>query len=91
MALEAWAHQQIEAGRPLVEVLHDVLGSDGSSIAFLAVAVDLALSHFPIAYDVAWPIVATPEVLAFDNARHTRDMTGVDRMSAFDQRWIQGG
>ena len=85
MALEAWAHQQIEAGRPFVEVLHDVLGSDGSSIAFLAVAVDLALSHFPIAYDVAWPIVATPEVLAFDNARHTRDITGVDRLSAFDQ------
>lgn len=90
MALEAWAHQQIEAGRPFAEVLHDVLGPDGSSIAFLAVAVDLVLSHFPLAYDVAWPMVATPEVLTFDNARHTRDMTGVDRMSTFDQAMDTG-
>jgi hypothetical protein len=32
MALEAWGHQQIEAGRPFEEVLHEVLGPDGSSL-----------------------------------------------------------
>ena len=36
MALEAWGHRQIEAGRPFDDVLHDVLGPDGSSVALCA-------------------------------------------------------
>ena len=51
MALEAWGHRQIEAGRPFEEVLHDVLGPDGSSLAFVSVAVDLVLSHWREACD----------------------------------------
>jgi hypothetical protein len=45
MALEAWAHRQIEGGRPFDDVLHDVLGPSGSSVAFVCVGVDLVLSH----------------------------------------------
>jgi energy-coupling factor transporter ATP-binding protein EcfA2 len=86
MALEAWGHQQTETGRAFEDVLHDVLGPDGSSIAFVSVAVDLVLSHWPASRDAAWPIMATPEILTFDDARHTRDMAGVDRISAFDRR-----
>ena len=85
MALEAWGHRQIEAGRPFEEILHDVLGPDGSSLAFVCVAVDLALSHWREARDIVWPIVATPEVLEFDDARMLRDMAGVDRLAAFEQ------
>ena len=85
MALEAWGHTQIEAGRPFEEVLHDVLGPDGSSLAFVSVAVDLVLSHWPEARDSAWPMVATPELLEFDNARLARDAAGVDRMLAFER------
>lgn len=85
MALEAWGHRQIEAGRPFADVLHDVLGPDGSSIAFVCVAVDLVLSHWPASCEAAWPIMATPEILAFDNARYLRDVTGVNRMNAFEQ------
>jgi energy-coupling factor transporter ATP-binding protein EcfA2 len=85
MALEAWGHQQLEAGRPFADVLHDVLGPDGSSIAFVSIAVDLVLSHWPKSRDAAWPIVATPEILVFDNARHLRDLTGVDRMSLLEK------
>jgi len=85
MALEAWGHQQIEGGRAFEDVLHDVLGPDGSSIAFVSVAVDLVLSHWPASRDTAWPIMATPEILEFDNARYLRDLTGVNRMSLFDQ------
>jgi energy-coupling factor transporter ATP-binding protein EcfA2 len=85
MALEAWGHRQIEAGRPFDEVLHDVLGPDGSSLAFVLVAVDLALSHWPKARDTVWPMVATPALLQFDEARATRDIAGVDRMLAFEQ------
>ena len=51
MALEAWGHQQTEAGRPFEDVLHDVLGPDGSSVAFVSVAVDLVLSHWPASRD----------------------------------------
>ena len=81
MALEAWGHRQIDAGRPFEEVLHDVLGPDGSSVAFVCVAIDLALSHWAVAADTVWPIVATPEVLEFDDARALHDLTGVDRMT----------
>ncbi len=84
MALEAWGHRQIEAGRPFEDVLHDVLGPDGSSIAFVAVAVDLVLSHWQEAADVAWPMVATPELLELDDVRSTRDLAGVDRMVEFE-------
>jgi hypothetical protein len=35
MALEAWGHSQIAAGRPFEAVLHDVLGPDGSSVTFV--------------------------------------------------------
>ena len=81
MALESWGHRQIEAGRPFEDVLHDVLGPDGSSVAFACVAVDLALSHWREAADAAWPFVATPEVLEFDDARALRDLAGIDRMT----------
>jgi len=85
MALEAWAHDQVEAGRPVDDVLRDVLGPSGSSVAFVSVAVDLVLSHWPQASEVAWPLVATPELLCFDDARHTRDVTGVDRFELFEK------
>lgn len=85
MALEAWGHRQIEAGRPFEDVLYDVLGSDGSSIAFVSVAVDLVLSHWREASDVAWPLVGTPEILQYDDARSTRDIVGVDRPLGIEQ------
>jgi len=81
MALEAWGHSQIDAGRPFEDVFHDVLGPDGSSVAFVCVAIDLALSHWAEAADTVWPMVATPEVLEFDDARALRDLAGVDRMT----------
>lgn len=79
MALEAWGHSRIEAGVAPSQVLDDVLGPDGSSYAFLAVAVDLVLSHWPIFRDVAWPLASAPELLKLDEYRHVRDITGVDR------------
>jgi hypothetical protein len=85
MALEAWGHRQIEAGKPFEDVLHDVLGPDGSSLAFVSVAVDLALSHWQEACDAVWPMAATPELLELDDARMLRDLAGVDRMASFEQ------
>ncbi len=83
MALEAWGHRRIEAGQPFQGVLHDILGPDGSSIAFVAVAVDLVLSHWREAADVAWPMVATPELLEIDDARSIHDALDVDRLEGF--------
>lgn len=80
MALEAWAHRQIEGGRLIGDVLHDVLGPSGSSIAFVCVAVDLVLSHWSTAKDLAWPMVATPELLFFDQMRFNQDTSGIGRL-----------
>ena len=79
-ALEAWAHRQIEAGRAFADVLRKVLGPSGSSVAFVAVATDLALSHWSVSRDHVWPLLATPELLQWDDARYIRDITGVDRL-----------
>ena len=85
MALEAWGHTQIEAGRPFEEVLHEALGPDGSSLAFVSVAVDLVLSHWREARDVAWPMVATPELLEFDDVRLKGDLLPLGQMLAVEQ------
>ena len=79
MALEAWAHRQIEAGCAAEQVLHDVLGPSGSSVAFVCVAVDIALSHWSVMKSVAWPILAVPELLLYDHMRSTQDQTGSGR------------
>jgi hypothetical protein len=82
MALEAWGHRQIEAGRPFGDVMSDVLGPNGSSAALVCVAVDLALSHWDRAKDTAWPLLASPELLKFDFVRFTQDASGMGRLFA---------
>jgi hypothetical protein len=79
VALEAWAHRQIEAARPAGEVLHDVLGPSGSSVAFVCVAVDLVISHWPTLKGAAWPMLSVPELLQYDHARYTQDQSGMGR------------
>ncbi|WP_164940508.1 hypothetical protein [Bradyrhizobium zhanjiangense] len=88
-ALEAWGHLQIEAGRPFTEVLDDILGPDGSSVAFLSVAVDLALSHWQAAADAAWPLAANPQLLQLDEDRFQHDVTGVNRLSRRGSQQVQ--
>jgi hypothetical protein len=78
-ALEAWGHLQIEAGRPFSDVLNDVLGPNDSSVAFLSVAIDLALSHWSVAADTAWPLAANPRLIQFDEDRFRHDVSGVNR------------
>ncbi len=78
-ALESWGRLQLQAGRPFNDVLQDVLGPNGSSVAFLAVAIDLALSHWSAAVDIAWPLAASPRLLQFDEDRFRHDISGVNR------------
>lgn len=79
MALEAWAHRQIEVGRAPDEVLEDVLGPSGSSVAFVCVAVDIVLSHWQAMKNVAWPMLVVPELLQWDHMRHSQDISGMGR------------
>ena len=73
MALEAWAHSKIESGAPVEAVLADVLGSGEAPAAYLLVAVDLILSHWPITSQVAIPFLSSPELLCLDRQRAVFD------------------
>ena len=73
MALEAWAHRQIEAGEVFEKVLADVLGSPGSPTAYLLVAIDLLLSQWPKSREAAVPFLSCPELLCIDRQRHVHD------------------
>ncbi|MET4198638.1 hypothetical protein [Bradyrhizobium sp. LA6.12] len=89
MALEAWGHLQIEAGRPFSDVVNDILVPNGSSVAFLSVAIDLALSHWSAAADAAWPMAANPQLLQFDEDRFRQDISGVNRLPRTRGQQIQ--
>lgn len=78
MALEAWGHERVEAGDDPEIILREILGPDGSSCAFIAVALDVILSHWSKFENIAWPFAASPQVLALDDARYVRDLVGVD-------------
>lgn len=73
MALEAWAHSRIEAGEPFDKVLVDVLGPPGSPAAYLLVAVDLLLSHWPASREASVPFLGCPELLCIDRQRQLHD------------------
>lgn len=73
MALEVWAHRRIEAGESFDSVLSDVLGPVGSPAAYLLIAVDLILSHWPKSQDSAIPFIASPELLSLDRERQLHD------------------
>jgi len=73
MALEAWAHLRIETGEPVQEVIDDVLGPEGSPAAYLLVAVDVLLSHWPASRECLAPFAASAELLALDRDRFGHD------------------
>ncbi|MDO8272671.1 MAG: ATP-binding protein [Gammaproteobacteria bacterium] len=73
MALEAWAHRRIEAGESFDIVLNDVLGPPGSCAAYLLVAVDLLISHWPMSADSTLVFLGCPELLCLDHGRQVQD------------------
>ncbi|MDI7134212.1 hypothetical protein QMO42_07290 [Pseudomonas aeruginosa] len=73
MALEAWAHRRIEAGEEFDAVLTDVLGPQSSCAAYLLVAVDLTISHWPKSLGTAAAFLACPELLCIDHSRQVHD------------------
>lgn len=73
MALEAWAIERVEAGEPIETVLSELLGEPGSPVAYLLIAVDLLLSHWPKSRQAAVPFLACPELLCIDRDRLSND------------------
>ena len=69
MALREWGHQRIERGDSCCKVLTDVLGVPGSRAAYLLVAADLVLVHWPRTREAGVPFVASPELLCLDYDR----------------------
>ncbi len=76
MALEAWGHRRLDEGEDVQAVLANVLGPDGTSAAFLLIAVDLILSHLPKTMSQAIPFLSSPELLAEDRGRAGREAMG---------------
>ena len=74
LALEAWAHARLERGDPPERVVADVVGQEGSPAAFVLVAVDLLISHWPKTMAVSGPFLGSPELLSFDRQRQLHDI-----------------
>jgi len=74
MALEAWGHKRIEDGETPETVLPDILGPGTVPTAFLMVAVDLLISHWPKTASAALPFLASPDLLSIDRERYAHDM-----------------
>lgn len=79
MALEAWSHARLDRGETPTDVIADILGPEGSPAAFLLVAVDILISHWPKTIQLAVPFIACPELMSLD-----RDRQGHDAMPVFD-------
>lgn len=73
MALEAWAHRRIEAGEAFENVLADMLGPPSPCAAYLLVAVDLIISHWPKSLEVTAAFLGCPELLCIDHTRQVHD------------------
>jgi hypothetical protein len=87
MALEAWGHRRIEAGESVDKVLADVIGTANPPAAYLLVAVDLLLSHWPKSRVAAIPFLACPELLCLDRHRTVND--GVEIPDLFGLKALQ--
>ena len=77
MALETWAHHRIDEGENIETVLADVLPPTGAPAAYLLVAVDLVLSHWPNSAKATIPFVACPELLCLDLKRGVADQVPI--------------
>ena len=74
LALEAWAHARLDRGDVTEDVIADVLDQEGSPAAFVLVAVDLLISHWPKTMAAALPFLGSPELLSFDRQRQAHDI-----------------
>jgi len=80
MALEAWSQERLDNDEDVNVVLRDILGPEGSCAAYLLIALDVLLSHWPKTRDALVPFVANPDLLANDRTRSTFELLGSTMM-----------
>ena len=91
-ALEAWAHRRLDAHEAFDVVLADVLGPPGTCAAFVLIAVDLVISHWPATLQQALPFLSNPELLGLEVERAASDQLahadpfGVEKMFGLEQK-----
>jgi hypothetical protein len=73
MALEAWSHARVERGDAPDQVIADILGPEGSPAAYILVAVDILISHWPKTLTALVPFLGSPELLSLDRTRQAHD------------------
>lgn len=76
MALEVWSQERLDRGEDVDAVLSDNLGPEGCCAAYLLIALDVLLSHWPVTRDALVPFVANPDLLANGRARLTLERLG---------------
>lgn len=76
MALEAWAQERLDKGEDIQVVLNDILGPPGSCTAYLVVAIDVLVSHWPQTRDALVAFMGSPHLLANDRTRSVREGLG---------------
>lgn len=81
-ALEAWGHARLDGGESPQTVIDDILGPDGSCAAYVMVAIDLILSHWPKTRDVSCAFAGCPELLVDDRLRHAQEGVGLSEAIA---------
>lgn len=75
MALEAWAQERLDKGEDIQAVLNDILGPPGSCAAYLLIAIDVLVSHWPTR-DALVPFLGSPHLLANDRKRYMHEALG---------------
>ena len=76
MALEAWSQERLDKHENVDVVLRDILGPEGSCAAYLLIALDVLLSHWPTTRDALVPFVANPYLMANDRTRLALERLG---------------
>ena len=84
MALEAWAHRKLDGGEEVDTVLAQLLTTTEVPAAYLLVAVDLVLSHWPRSRKAAIPFLICPELLCLDLQRMSADSTAGRELVQFN-------
>jgi hypothetical protein len=79
MALEAWGHKRIESGESIESVVADVVGSGDRPMCYLAVAIDLIISHWIALTPLSAAFIGNPELLVLDRDRQIFDAVGGGR------------
>lgn len=89
MALEAWMHEQVEAGADPKTLFERVLRPT-NSVAIVGVCMSVALAHIEKSLEAVVPFIERPAFWEMDIARFTQDMTAASSTQMFSEYFSLG-